>query len=75
MKEEKKNNVFVDFILAFIYIPVYALRGIKFILFDIWVLIFNYLTPVCPNPPSPLSVSSSSSTSSNSACSNLLIII
>ena len=34
MKEEKKNNVFVDFILAFIYIPVYALRGIKFILFD-----------------------------------------
>ena len=44
MKEEKKNNVFVDFILAFIYIPVYALRGIKFILFDIWVLIFNYLS-------------------------------
>ena len=44
MKEEKKNNAFVDFILAFIYIPVYALRGIKFILFDIWVLIFNYLS-------------------------------
>lgn len=40
---KKKNNIILDFITSFIYIPVYSLLGIKFILWDMWVMLFNYL--------------------------------
>lgn len=40
----KKTNPIVDFIKAWLYIFLYALRGIKFLLLDIWVMIFNYLS-------------------------------
>ena len=39
---KKKNNIILDFITSFIYIPVYSLLGIKFILWDMWVMLFNY---------------------------------
>ena len=39
---KKKNNIILDFITSFIYIPVYSLLGIKFVLWDMWVMLFNY---------------------------------
>ena len=34
-----KSNIFVDFITAWVYILLYALKGAKFVLFDGWVLL------------------------------------
>lgn len=39
-----KSNIFVDFIKAWFYILLYALRGAKFILIDAWIALFNYLS-------------------------------
>ena len=41
-ESKKKNNIILDFITSFIYIPVYSLLGIKFVLWDMWVMLFNY---------------------------------
>ena len=40
--EKKKSNILVDFLLSFIYIPFYSLKGIKFLLWDMWVILFNF---------------------------------
>jgi len=39
-----KTNIFVDFLTAWFYILLYALRGVKFILIDLWVALFNYIS-------------------------------
>lgn len=44
MEEKKKNNILLDFITAWIYLPVYSFKGIKFLLLDIWILLFNYIS-------------------------------
>ena len=44
MEEKKKNNILLDFITALIYLPVYSFKGIKFLLLDIWILLFNYIS-------------------------------
>ena len=36
---KKKNNIILDFITSFIYIPVYSLLGIKFILSPIYIIV------------------------------------
>ena len=38
------SNIFVDFIKAWFYILLYALRGVKFVILDIWIIVFNYLS-------------------------------
>ncbi|MBQ6841033.1 MAG: type II secretion system F family protein [Bacilli bacterium] len=38
---EKKSNIFVDFITAWFYILLYAIRGVKFLLMDMWIAIYN----------------------------------
>ncbi len=40
----KQSNIIVDFFLAWFYILLYALRGVKFLLIDIWSLIFSSLS-------------------------------
>ena len=40
---QKKSNIFVDFFLAWVYIFLYALRGIKYLLIDMWVAIVDNL--------------------------------
>ena len=40
----EKSNILVDFIKAWFYILLYALRGAKFLLADVWVALFNYLS-------------------------------
>jgi len=42
--KNKKTNVLIDFFMAFAYIFVYALKGAKFLLIDLWILIFNFLS-------------------------------
>lgn len=41
MVEKTKPNYFVDFFKAWLYIFLYALKGLKFILLDVWTLIFS----------------------------------
>ncbi len=39
----KKNNILMDILMSFVYLPIYTLLGMKFIFWDIWVMLFNYL--------------------------------
>ena len=40
----EKSNFFVDFIKAWFYILLYALRGAKFLIWDMWVALFSHLS-------------------------------
>ena len=44
LKQEKSSNLFLDFFKAWLYIFLYALRGVKYITVDLWVIIFNYFS-------------------------------
>lgn len=40
----QKSNIFVDFIKAWFYILLYALKGAKFLLIDMWIALFSYFS-------------------------------
>ena len=40
---KQNSNIIIDFFKAWFYIIVYAFRGIKFLIMDIWVLLFDNL--------------------------------
>jgi len=40
----EKSNILVDFIKAWFYIFLYALKGVRFILVDVWIALFHSLS-------------------------------
>lgn len=40
----EKSNIFVDFIKAWFYILLYAIRGVKFLLIDMWIGLFDHIS-------------------------------
>lgn len=40
---EKKQNIVIEFLMAWVEIGLFALKGLKFLLFDLWVLLFNHI--------------------------------
>ena len=41
---KQKSNLFLEFLLAWVYIFLYALKGLRFIIWDLWVLLLQNVT-------------------------------